>query len=66
VVSNSTRPFDSAEFSGYRNASFNFCETGSAEWSPENQLVAVHPMFHKRFAIRETADTMVGLDGAWH
>lgn len=63
VVSTSKKPFDSADFNGYRRASFNFCETGPAEWVPQDELVAVHPMFHRHFAIVETAETVVGFDG---
>jgi hypothetical protein len=65
VLSTSRRPFDGAEFEGYRNAAFNFCGTAPAQWRPERELVAVHPMFHKRFGIRETMESIVGFDGWW-
>jgi len=52
-----------AEFQQYRTANFDFGGGDAARWRPNRDPVAVHPMFHKRFGIREDADTMVGLKG---
>lgn len=62
VASSSSRPYDESEFLGYVKTAFNFCGTGPVNWLPVDERVAVHPMFHRRFEITETAETIVGLD----
>jgi hypothetical protein len=53
---------DESEFQHYLNAKFDFGGTATARWRPQDgELVAIHPMFHKRLGIREDANTMIGL-----
>ena len=59
-VTHAARPFKDSRLE-YHNAEFDFSGTRLSRWRPNRERVAIHPMFHKRFGIKEDAHTMVGL-----
>jgi hypothetical protein len=65
VVSESAVRYAEPEFSRYQNAEFEFCASAPRRWRPHRELVAVHPIFHRRFNIHETAESVVGFSGWW-
>lgn len=64
-VRSEERPFLGAEFASYQSAEFEFCHMTPVPWTPRNERVAIHPMFHQWLGVKENQTTMVGFRGWW-